>query len=268
MVLSLINDSLWRSIFLGSLLWGCSGMSDVWADESCLSNKQQLSRVNEWVVVAKVVDGDTIHLKDGRKVRLIAINTPEIGRKGRSSQPFSRQAQKALSQLLSTNKKLGLTYDKDKKDHYTRLLAYANLVDGRSIEQILLAKGLAHSIVVPPNDSRIECYQAIELRARSEGLGIWKLPQNQWLDAHRLSSKSKGYRFVRGTISGYSESYKSIYLKLTAKLSIRIAKKDRPYFSYSIIKKLIGKPVRVRGWVGTYKGRQSIHIRSEHALKF
>lgn len=255
--------SLWLFVFLYHLLF-----SSVLANESCLTKQQQLAKVSEWVMVAKVVDGDTIQLKDGRKVRLIGINTPEIGHRGKPSQAFSRQAYNTLSQLLSHNKKIGLAYDQEKKDRYKRVLAYVNLKDGRNIEQILLAKGLAHSLVVPPNDSRINCYRAIENHAQNTRLGIWQLPENQWLDAHKLPLRSKGFRFVQGTISDYSESRKSIYLKLTSKLSIRIAKKDKAYFSNRQFKKLIGQSVKLRGWVSTYKGSQSIHIRTEHDIEF
>ncbi|MCK5665319.1 MAG: thermonuclease family protein, partial [Thiotrichaceae bacterium] len=238
------------------------------ANESCLTNKQQLARVTDWAIVATVVDGDTIYLKDGRKIRVIGINTPEIGRRGKPSEPFARQAYKTLSQLLKRNKRIGLAYDQDKKDRYKGTLAYVNLEDGRSVAQILLAKGLAHSIVVPPNDARINCYRAIEQGAQNSRTGIWQLPNNQWRDAYDLPAKSKGLRFVRGVISHYSESRKSIYLKLTPELSIRIAKKDKRYFPGLNFKTLSGKSVNVRGWVSSYKGRQSIHVRSEHDLEF
>ncbi len=259
---------LWQFLFFSSLVLAGLSSSSVWASEHCLTNKQRLAKVTEWAMVAKVIDGDTVYLKDGRKIRLIGINTPELGRQGKPSQPYARQAYKVLNTLLGYNKKIGLTYDQDKKDRYKRLLAYVNLDDGQSVEQLLLAKGLAHSIVVPPNDKRINCYRAIEKSAKNSKLGVWSLPENQWLDAHKLPLKSKGFRYVRGTISGYSESRKSIYLKLTPKLSIRIAKKDKRYFSNSKLKRLVGHFVSLRGWVSTYKGRQSIHVRSEHDLEF
>lgn len=236
------------------------------AGDNCLSARQQLAKVADWGVVSKIIDGDTLHLNDGRKIRLIGINTPELGRRGEASQPYGLQAYEALVELLKNHKKIGLSYDKDKKDRYKRLLAYVSLVDGRSVEQILLSKGLAHSIVVPPNDSRINCYRNIEKKARDAKLGLWKLSENQWLKASRLSLKSKGLRYVSGTVSDYSESKKSIYLKLSSKLSVRIAKKDRKYFSNMNLKGLIGKHIRVRGWVSTYKGRQSINVRTAYDL--
>ena len=48
------------------------------------------------VGVAKVVDGDTLRLVDGRNVRLIGINTPELGRDARKAEPFAVAAQRRL----------------------------------------------------------------------------------------------------------------------------------------------------------------------------
>ena len=249
-------------LFLNSFL-----ISQALAGVPCLTPEQQLSSVDEWAIVSKIIDGDTLHLNDGRKIRLIGINTPELGRRGKASQPFARKAYHALSNLLKNSKKIGLSYDKDKKDPYKRLLAYITLTDGRSVERILLSKGLAHSIVVPPNDSRINCYRKTEKNARDASLGLWQLLENQWIKAGRLSAKSKGLRYVSGTVSAYSESKKSIYLKLNSKLSIRIAKKDRKYFSNISFNKLIGRHLQVRGWVSTYRGRQSIHVRTAYDLQ-
>ena len=46
--------------------------------------------------VQRVVDGDTVRLKDGRSVRMIGVNTPETGKKGRSDEPFAVAARERL----------------------------------------------------------------------------------------------------------------------------------------------------------------------------
>ncbi len=255
--------SLMKCLFLWHFL-AVVFLSTVNADDLCLSEKQQLSNVNDWGHIASIIDGDTVHLKDGRKVRFIGINTPELGHHGEASQAYGRQAYEALIQLLKGQNKIGLTYDKDKKDRYQRTLAYINLPDGRSVEQILLSKGLAHSIIVPPNDRRIKCYRNIESQARKANLGLWRLSENKWIKAAHLAKKSRGLRYVSGTVLAYSEGKKNIYLKLSSKLSIRIAKKDKKYFLNLRLKELIGKTLKVRGWVNTYRGRQSIHVRTAY----
>ena len=57
----------------------------------------------QWVAVRQVVDGDTLRLVDGRSVRLIGINAPEIGRKGRTSEPYAEAARRRLQALVKAN---------------------------------------------------------------------------------------------------------------------------------------------------------------------
>ena len=254
-------------IITASVLLAILLSSSAMAGDTCLSAKQQLAKVDDWGKVSKIIDGDTIHLRDGRKIRLTGINTPEIGRRGEASQPFAHQAHRALKKLLAGNKKIGLSYDQEKKDRYKRVLAYVILVNGKSVQQALLAQGLAQSIVIPPNDKHINCYREIEKNARRSQLGLWQLAENQLIDASDLSPETRGYRFISGTVSDYSESKKNIYLKLTPELSIRIAKKDRQYFSGVKLKSLTGKKLQIRGWVNRYKGRQSISVRTAYDLQ-
>ena len=51
------------------------------------------------VRVTRVVDGDTLHLADGRKARLIGLNAPELGRRGQAAQPFAEQARARREQI-------------------------------------------------------------------------------------------------------------------------------------------------------------------------
>ena len=241
--------------------------SSVNSASHCRSAAQQLNSVKDWAEVSRIVDGDTIHLEDGRKIRFIGINTPEIGYKGKLSQPFAQRAKKILQGLLQQNQKVGLYYDKERNDKYKRTLAYVVLSNGQNIAEVLLKKGLAQSIVVPPNVQQINCFRQLEKQAREARSGIWQLAVNQLISANDLPTKTKGYRLISGRISAYNESRKSIYLQLSNKLAIRIAKKDKIYFSGLNLKSLIGKQVLVRGWLNTYKGRQSIHSRSEHDLQ-
>lgn len=76
----------------------------------------------EIVVVARIVDGDTILLRDGRRVRLVQIDAPEIG----GGECFSRASAKALRRLLPQGGAVRLEADPrlDAVDRYGRLLRY------------------------------------------------------------------------------------------------------------------------------------------------
>jgi micrococcal nuclease len=73
-------------------------------------------------VVATVTDGDTVRLADGRRVRLLQIDTPELG----TGECYSRAARKALLRLVPERSAVGLESDPslDRVDRFGRLLRY------------------------------------------------------------------------------------------------------------------------------------------------
>lgn len=105
-----------------------------------------------------VYDGDTIRLTDGRKVRLIGIDTPELGHDGKPDQPLAKQAKERLERLAKPYLKVQLRYDEQRRDSYGRTLAHVFLRDGTNVQRDLLSSGLATVIAVPPNLWQLECH--------------------------------------------------------------------------------------------------------------
>lgn len=99
----------------------------------------------EQSVCTRVVDGDTIHLSNGRKIRMVGVNTPEKGVDG-------CQASKKFVEKLCLNKQVGINID-DKKyyDKYGRTLAVV-IVDGKNLNEMLLKEGLAEVMYIPPSE--------------------------------------------------------------------------------------------------------------------
>ena len=95
--------------------------------------------------VERVVDGDTLRLKDGSSVRMIGLNAPETGKKGQSAEPFADAARKRLQSLVAlSDGRVGLLPGKQTKDRYGRTLAHVFGADGSNLEAQLLADGLAY----------------------------------------------------------------------------------------------------------------------------
>jgi len=126
----------------------------------------------EWVRVFRIDDGDTIVLADGRRVRYIGINTPEIGHDGQDSEPFARKA-KAFNRHLVEDRRVRLEFDCEKTDRYGRLLAYLFLEDGVFVNKTVVAAGYAYVLYRHPNDR----YTDVLLQAQREAMrlrkGIW-----------------------------------------------------------------------------------------------
>lgn len=101
--------------------------------------------VEKTAVCTQVVDGDTLYLDNGEKVRLVGVNTPERGVEGYI-------ASKNFLQKFCLNKKIGLDVDKAKnKDKYGRTLAVV-IVDGKNVNEMLLKEGLAEVMYIPPSE--------------------------------------------------------------------------------------------------------------------
>ena len=101
--------------------------------------------VEERAVCTKVVDGDTIYLDNGEKVRFVGVNTPERGVEGYI-------ASKNFVQKLCLNKEVGLDIDDSKhNDKYGRTLAVV-IVNGKNLNEMLLKEGLAEIMYMPPSE--------------------------------------------------------------------------------------------------------------------
>ncbi len=123
--------------------------------------------------VQRVVDGDTLKLTDGRSVRMIGLNTPETGRKGRSAEPFAEAAKQRLQTLVNeSGGKVRLRIGRQGKDHYGRTLANVYDRKGANLEAQLLSEGLGYLVAVAPNVTLVDCQQVAERQARQARLGV------------------------------------------------------------------------------------------------
>ena len=101
--------------------------------------------VEETATCTKVVDGDTIYLDNGKKVRFVGVNTPERGVEGYITS-------KNFVQKLCLNKKVGIDVDDAKhSDRYGRTLGVV-IVGGKNVNEMLLKEGLAEIMYMPPSE--------------------------------------------------------------------------------------------------------------------
>jgi micrococcal nuclease len=131
-----------------------------------------------------VVDGDTIELRDGRLVRYIGIDTPEVRRRVGSQwvedpEPFGLAATEANRRLVE-DRAVRLEYDIQRTDRYGRLLAYVyvTLPNGSEVmvNERLAAEGMAQPLTIPPNVEYAERFRAHAAEARRDKRGLWSGP--------------------------------------------------------------------------------------------
>ncbi|MGE1175346.1 thermonuclease family protein [Pseudomonas sp. BW7P1] len=198
------------------------------------------------VVVQRVVDGDTVRLSDGRSVRLIGLNTPELGKQGRSDEPFAVAARKRLEALVAgSGGRVGLRLGAQEKDHYGRTLAHLYSVSGASLEAQMLADGLGFHVAVAPNVDLVDCQQAAERSARQAGLGLWR--RSPVLKAEQI--ERSGFAIVSGRVSKVQRNRGGIWIELQDKLVLRVAPNLLERFDGNALQALKGRQIEARGWV-------------------
>lgn len=125
-------------------------------------------------VVDRVVDGDTIVLEGGERVRLIGVDTPETKDPRKPVQCFGQQASDFTSSLLPPGTTVHLVADVEQRDNFDRLLAYVyRMPDGLFVNAELVTRGFAQVLTVPPNVAHAEELVALARAARESGIGLW-----------------------------------------------------------------------------------------------
>ena len=125
-----------------------------------------------WVRVRWVADGDTIVLADGRHVRYIGIDAPEVAHRDRPGEPFGKAA-KRLNHDLVNDREVRLVFDRERKDRYGRLLAYVFRRDGLFVNAELIRQGYAHVLPEHPNLAKQKELLRVQQNAMQAGRGIW-----------------------------------------------------------------------------------------------
>ena len=131
------------------------------------------SRATETARVVRVIDGDTVILDDGRKVRYLGLDAPEISRT-----PFDPYGPEAfsLNHDLVQAKEVRLEYDTNKTDSYGRTLAFVYVQKGGRwicVNAALIREGLARTLFVPPNDRYKRYFRKLEDEAFRARRGMW-----------------------------------------------------------------------------------------------
>lgn len=136
------------------------------ATEAGLSALQNsAAEIQKDILVKRVIDGDTIELEDGTRVRYIGMDTPEAG------DCFGQEAAGENRKLVE-GKKVRPETDIQRLDKYGRLLAYV-FVDNLFVNEELVRQGFAKVYTYPPDVKYTEKFIVAQKEAREKKLGLW-----------------------------------------------------------------------------------------------
>jgi micrococcal nuclease len=118
--------------------------------------------------ISFVIDGDSVTCVDGREIRLLLIDAPEI-----AQAPYGGQARDVLRDLVPIGTRLDVEYDLDTRDDFGRDLTYLYLSDGTMVNEELASLGYVVPLVIPPNGRYEDRIRAAVADAEAAERGLW-----------------------------------------------------------------------------------------------
>ncbi len=129
------------------------------------------SVILEEAKVARVIDGDTIELENGQRVRYIGIDTPETVDPRKPVQCFGREASSKNKELVE-GETVRLEKDVSQTDKYGRLLRYV-FVNDVFVNDYLVVEGFAYASTFPPDIKYQNKFLKSERQAQLDNKGLW-----------------------------------------------------------------------------------------------
>lgn len=159
-----------------SLLLGCASPSSPTAASADSSGEDVVSFGECGPThdrVTRVLDGDTVEISSGYKVRFLLIDTPEIAHNTHEVAECFGDAARDFTSSKVLGRWVELEYDAVCTDKYDRLLAYIVVNDGaETFNETLVSRGFATVMYIPPNGkTRVSAYRALEADAQNRGAG-------------------------------------------------------------------------------------------------
>ncbi len=229
--------------------------------DRCRASDLNLGR-GESVVVKKIYDGDTFTLSDGRKIRLIGVNTPELGRQGQADEALAFAAKQAVQRAIqpaTTGRDVLLYFGRERRDTYGRQLAHL-FIDGQSLAAMLLEQGLAWHVVVPPNTGLAACFAKAEQSARDQAKGLWHKSLSQFVTSNHI--EQGGYQRVRGIVRKINFA-KAWWINFDDGFVAVIYPENQRYFDKERVSTWRGRQLEIEGWVysAKYRGQRQWRIK-------
>jgi micrococcal nuclease len=212
--------------------------------------------------VAQVIDGETLALDDGRRLRLVGALAPRASDAGARPGSWAPENEtRAALATLAEGRSVRLWHDTVRSDRYGQVLAQATLGE-EWLQGVLVARGLARAYGRPGSDACAEALRSLERRAREQELGLWGNA------AYRVRTAFRGewaravgsFQVVSGTVRRVSRGSGDVYLSLGAwrgrayPLAAVVTAKRTDLIGGMTPRALVGRRVMVRGWIEQRRG--------------
>lgn len=204
---------------------GCGGDSE-------LPGQEEIAFVPERTAsVRYVIDGDTLVLEDGERIRFFGINAPEIRKKSAhgyegTDEPWGRDAANFVGRLVE-GKEVGLIFQEPSRDKYGRTLAYV-VWKGELLQSLLLREGYARYADYGNDLKYGEVLRRCEAEAQSRRRGLWAERKSQFQPPSYLFAGRHGARLYASGDPGLAQVPEGERFRLRRELAGPLGLSDAP----------------------------------------
>lgn len=215
--------------------------------------------------VVEVLDGDTVRLDDGRRVRLAGVTAPRPARAPAESSsappavPLAAEARAALNELVA-GRAVALRFGGAREDRHGRVLAQLTRDDGLWVQGEMLGQGWARVQTFADNRARAAEMLAREAEARAAGRGLWAHPAYAVRTPDSVAADVDSFQLVEGRVVKAAAVREQVFLNFGADwktdFTVSIGNEALRRFRRAGLDPLTleGRTVLVRGWVVSRNG--------------
>lgn len=212
--------------------------------------------------VVRVIDPLTLDLVSNGLTRLVALDIPDYEQY--YTGPLAQSALKILDDMVKGKQvRTYQTRDRNKgrTNRMGHTLLHIVLNDSDSwVQGVLVRLGLARVRTDPSNAFLARDLYKLEEEARAEKLGLWAFEKYQVLTAENAGKDLNSFQIVEGIVTGVARQQNNIFINFGKNwrddFTVSVSPSDLKIFTAANMhpQKLMGKKVRVRGWVREYNG--------------
>ncbi len=209
--------------------------------------------------VDKIIDAQTVLMKDGKIVRILGIEYPD-------NEDVLFNAKARLEKLLPESAEVMLyqtrTLSVGRENRMGHILAHLVIKDsGQWINGTMIEDGMAWAMTDAANPDMAEQLYALEQKARDGNKGLWAKESIYGLLSPDTAARGDGsFRVVEGTVNRAASSKNNLYLNFgddwRKDFTVMVTPDLRRQLSHRGIDltTIAGKKVRVRGWIRLWNG--------------
>lgn len=174
------------------------------------------------VDIVSVTDGDTFRRADGKRLRLVSVNTPELARDSVPAEPLANTAKEHVRAFVDKADTLYWREAPDRTDRYGRLLGELYNREGQSLSAALLREGLGFYIAVGALPDWWACLRRAEDEARDNSEGVWQEDYYRPRRAGDLNRGDAGFRRIHGRVQSIETAAGAIWIELDGPVVIKL----------------------------------------------